>query len=346
MNRIAISLVTIFSTLLFSAAWSQTVEQGQAYLDALGKEATAKASFDFTDEKERKDWSNLPGGMHPRKGLSFGEMNDAQKAASHDFLQVGLSEKGYNKAKGVMLLDDILGAKGRSSIFSSDKYWMAMFGAPHAINPWGWQLDGHHLAVNFMSVNGKSSFTPLFFGAEPEVVLEGEHKGMRVFDLERKKAFALIKSLNADQRKKAILADTVPAAIFEGPGAGGALDTMAGIVATELTDPQRQLLWNLINEYLDNAPKDIATAQRAKIIADGEAKLHFAWMGPIDDNQNVYFRIHGPSVLIEYDNVFVGRRPDRSQYSNHIHTILREPSNDFGDDLLRKHYEEHEHHRD
>ncbi|MFP6584842.1 MAG: DUF3500 domain-containing protein, partial [Candidatus Hydrogenedentota bacterium] len=217
---------------------------------------------------------------------------------------------------------------------------------PDAEKPWGWQLDGHHLAVNFMSVNGQSSMTPMFFGAEPEVVLEGEHEGMRVFSEKREKAFSLMKSLDPEQRGKVVLAETIPAAMFEGPGAGGTLDTMEGITASELTDPQRQLLWILINEYLDNAPEDIATAQRAKIIADGEETLHFAWMGSVDEKSNVYFRVHGPSVLIEYDNVFVGRRPDRSQYSNHIHTILREPSNDFGDDLLRKHYEEHEHHRD
>lgn len=187
--------------------------------------------------------------------------------------------------------------------------------------------------------------TPMFFGAEPEAVLRGEHKGMRVFGAEREKAFAFMNTLSKKQLKKVVLSETIPEAIFEGPTVGGTLKEMEGIQALKLTDEQRKLLWVLIDEYLNNAPEAVAKLQRAKIVADGNANLYFAWMGAIDEGANVYFRVHGPSILIEYDNVFVGRRPNRSQYSNHIHTILREPSNDFGDDLLRKHYAESDHHR-
>ncbi len=345
--------LTIFMAgcVVFSAvSWGQSPEAGQAYLDSLNEDLAKKVSFKFDDDAERKDWSNLPARMHVRHGVSFGEMTDAQKTAAHRLLQAGLSSQGYSKTVGAMHMDDILAEtydKNRpgagSATFGSDKYWMAIFGKPDATGAWGWQIDGHHLGVNYTSVDGKVSMTPMFFGAEPDVVLSGPFAGWRVFAAERAKALALVMALNAEQWAKAIVSDTVPDAILEGPKAGGTLKVMIGIPASDLDDAQRVLLWDLINEYLDNAPREVAEAQRAKIVADGNDTLHFAWMGPLDDSDNIYFRVHGPSVLIEYDNVSAGLK--KPGYTNHIHTILREPSNDYGEDLLRKHYAESEHHR-
>jgi len=348
MNRLqSLLLVLIF---VAGPASADPVAAAQGFVETMKGDAGEKARFDFENSEERKDWSNLPARMHKRNGLSFGEMTDAQKIAAYRLLEVSLSSQGYAKAVGVMRLDDVWAeamnerAAGRgSAMFGSDKYWMALFGVPSLSGAWGWQLDGHHLGVNFTSVKGEHNFAPMFFGAEPDVVLSGPYAGWRIFGTERNKGFTLVKSLSADQRKKAILSDTIPEGIFEGPGAGGALKEMEGITAAELNENQRVLLWALIDEYLNNAPAETAAVQRAKIVADGDASLHFAWMGPIDEADNVYFRVHGPSVVIEYDNVFAG--PRRGGYSNHIHTILREPSNDYGEDLLRKHYAESEHHR-
>jgi hypothetical protein len=349
-QRFSVTLLAIGFGLFGQNASAQSVEAGQDFLKSLGSEAADNATFDFDDEKERKDWSNLPARMHHRNGVGFGEMNDAQKIAAYRLLETGLSSQGYGKVAGVMRLDDVWAevvdqrSAGRgSAMFGSDKYWMAVFGNPDAAKPWGWQLDGHHLGVNFTSVNGTHILTPMFFGAEPDVVLEGPSAGWRIFAAERAKAFALINSFNNEQEAAAVLSDKIPDAIFEGPGAEGALDKMEGIRASQLDDDQRALLWSLIDEYLNNAPQATAAAQRTKIVADGDDQLFFAWMGPIDEKDNIYFRIHGPSVVIEYDNVFAGGR--RDGYSNHIHTILREPSNDYGDDLLRKHYAESDHHR-
>lgn len=349
-RRTVIALAAAASIL--PSAWAQPEKAGNKFLESLDGKSAEKATFEFDNENERKDWSNLPARMHKRNGISFGEMSDAQKIAAYRLLESGLSSQGYSKVTGAMRLDDIWAdvinerrAGQGSAMFGSDKYWMAVFGTPDPAKPWGWQIDGHHLAVNFTSVNGVPVLTPMFFGAEPDVVLTGPYAGWRIFAAERSKAFALIESLDDAQQSKAILADKVPGAIFEGPGAGGALDKMEGITASDLNDEQRTLLWSLIDEYLNNAPHEVAATQRTKIAADGNEQLHFAWMGPIDDKANIYFRVHGPSVLIEYDNVFAGRA-DRSAYSNHIHTILREPSNDFGEDLLRKHYAESEHHRE
>jgi Protein of unknown function (DUF3500) len=345
-----VSIMAMVGMLAGAGSWGQSPEAARGYLDSLDDDLAKTVTFKFDDDAERKDWSNLPARMHVRHGLSFGEMNDAQKTAAHRLLQAGLSSQGYAKTVGAMHMDDVLAEtynKNRpgagSATFGSDKYWMAIFGKPDAAGDWGWQIDGHHLGVNYTSVDGKVSMTPMFFGAEPDIVLSGSFAGWRVFASERAKALALVTALNADQREKAVVSDSVPDAIFEGPKAGGTLKEMIGIPASELDDAQRQLLWDLISEYLDNAPRDVAETQRAKIVADGDAALHFAWMGPLDDSANIYFRVHGPSVLIEYDNVSAG--PKKPGYTNHIHTILREPGNDYGEDLLRKHYAESEHHR-
>jgi len=349
LRTIALSLAASLSITV--NAWSQSEKAGHEFLESLDGETAKEVAFDFDNEKERKDWSNLPARMHKRNGLSFGEMTDVQKIAAYQLLEMGLSSQGYAKVVGVMQLDDVWAravdkrrAGQGSAMFGSDKYWMAVFGTPAPKEPWGWQLDGHHLAVNYMAVAGTANLTPMFFGAEPDVVLSGPYAGWRIFAKERSKAFAFVRSLSKGQINSAVLANEIPSGIFEGPGAGGALDKMEGIRASDLSEVQRALLWSLIDEYLNNAPHEVAAKQRTKIVADGEDQLYFAWMGPIDEKANIYFRVHGPSVVIEYDNVFAGRA-DRSAYSNHIHTILREPSNDFGDDLLRKHYEESDHHR-
>ncbi len=352
MNERRTAVLAIGIALIVFGAGAQSEHAGKQFLDTLDEASAAKATFEFDNESERKDWSNLPARMHQRNGLSFGEMTDAQKIAAYKLLEAGLSSQGYGKVAGVMRLDDVWAdavnerrAGQGSAMFGSDKYWMALFGVPDAKAPWGWQLDGHHLAINFTSVNGTPVLTPMFFGAEPDVVLNGKYAGWRIFAAERSKGLALVHALDDAQRATAILADEVPDAIFEGPAAGGALKKMEGIQASKLNNEQRALLWSLIDEYLNNAPADVAETQRAKIVADGEDQLYFAWMGPIDEEANIYFRVHGPSVVIEYDNVFAGPPVGRNGYSNHIHTILREPSNDFGDDLLRKHYAESDHHR-
>lgn len=358
MNFISHVCVLVLAAQFSSAAWGQDAASDRAegmtnaakeFLNALGADQRAQATFEFENEKERRDWSNLPSRMHPRGGISFGEMTDAQRAAAYRLLETGLSTQGYFKASGVMRLDEIWKElmnerrSGRGAIFGSDKYWVALFGEPGTDAVWGWQFDGHHLAINVTSAGGELSLAPMFFGAEPDIVPSGTYAGWRIFGAERHKGFALANALTPAQVRKAVLSEDIPPGIFEGPGDGGALSKMEGITAADLTQPQRALLWNLIDEYLDNAPHEVAEAHRERVRADGEDTLHFAWMGPIEEEANFYFRVHGPSILIEYDNTFVG--PRTSGYSNHLHTILREPSNDFGEDLLRRHYAESDHHK-
>jgi hypothetical protein len=197
----------------------------------------------------------------------------------------------------------------------------------------------HHLAVNFTVVDGKVGFTPLFVGAEPQVVKEGTFAGWRVLDHEIVRAFALVRSLDAGQRRMAVLADTVAEDQFTGKGRKDSLATMAGIPASRLGADQQRMLWGLVREFVGSAADEAADAQMRKIERDGLAKLHFAWWGPTDDpSRRFMYRIHGPSILIEYV-----REERNGAPTNHVHAIVRDPSNDYGEDWLAKHYREQPH---
>ena len=323
-------------------------DAAEAFTSSLDTDSAQKVLFEFGNETERKDWSNIPVAGHPRNGLSLEDLSDAQKILAHRLIDSALSTQGYAKVYGLIQLDDILGVlmeesrPGTGQYFGSEKFWLAIFGKPGGKDPWGWQLDGHHLAINTTVVGDRLSLTPMFLGVEPDVVPRGPYAGLQILGAERRKALALMRSLSTDQRSHAILSNSIPLDIFEGPGRAKSLTKFEGITAAQMSNDQRALLWALIDEYLENCAERVASTRKAKIRADGDASLYFAWMGPIAEEANVYYRVHGPSILIEYDNTSVG---EDGEYSNHVHTILREPSNDFGEDILHRHYEESEHHQ-
>jgi hypothetical protein len=189
---------------------------------------------------------------------------------------------------------------------------------------------------DFTILNGEVIGTPALWGAQPDEIQSGTEAGWRVFIAERAKGFALIQALNPQQRGKAILSEKLPQGIFTGPRRDKALQTIDGLPASAMTKEQQTLLWSLIDEYVNNQAPAAAQAHRRKIERDGFAKVHFAWMGPVDTKRSIYFRVHGPSLLIEYDNTGAGRE---ERDSNHIHSVYRDPSNDYGEDLLKKHYQ-------
>jgi hypothetical protein len=312
------------------------------WLDSLSPDLRKKAVFTL-DDAERKDWSNLPASAHARKGVSIGEMDDAGRKAANDLLRASLSSQGYHKAAAVIHREDILIQsaapdrldRARQS-FGTGRYYVNVFGEPAPGKPWGWQFDGHHLALNFTILNGEVIGTPALWGAQPDEIETGSEAGWRVFAAERAKGLALMHALTTQQRAKAVLSETLPkGGIFTGPQRDKALQTIEGLPASAMTKEQQALLWSLIGEYVDNQAAAAAQAHRRKIERDGFAKVHFAWMGPADDKRSFYFRVHGPSLLIEYDNTGAGRE---ERDSNHIHSVYRDPSNDYGEDLLKKHY--------
>jgi hypothetical protein len=317
-----------------------------SFLDSLDDDVRSRAVFALDDD-ERRQWSNLPATMFERKGVSFGEMSVEQRALAHQLIRSPLSSQGYLKAAGIMRIDEILKeyvARSRpeaSSMFGQDKYWIGIFGDPKAGGPWGWQLDGHHLALNFTVVDGEISVTPAFLGSDPAEIRTDLDAGWYVLAKEDVRGRRLFESLGKKERAKALLEGETPSDVIAGPGRADRLKTISGLAARDMTDAQRALLRQLVHEYLDNLEPDLAEAQAARVEAAGFDELHFSWAGTETDKP-YYYRIHGPTLLIEFDNNYP---PGRSQGAiNHIHTVWRDTERDYGDDLLRRHYEESPHH--
>ena len=316
-------------------------EAANNFLTSLRPELRSKYEFAF-DDAYRKDWSNLPHFIHPRKGIKMGDLNPQERAAAHQLIQTMMSSQGYYKAEVIMgIMDEFLGSASEAAHnqYGSEFYFLDVFGKPGGDEPWGVKLDGHHLALNVAVINHEVSMTPLHLGADPAVIPSGRHAGWAVLAGETAKGFALRNALKPEQAKQAVLSEDVPPDIFTLPGRDRELQTPTGISA--LQGYQRDLLETLIEEYLGNLRADVARNYRASIQASGFEKIHFAWMGPAEAGKAVYYRVHGPTLLIEYDNVVPPNRRVPPNDPNHIHTVLRSPGNDFGDDWLRRHRMEH-----
>lgn len=349
-----ILLATLF--IVTSAAAGDTaslantcVEAAQSFLDSLDKQQRTKAEWQFDGDKRRK-WTyypNVPQLDVRKEGLAIKAMSDTQRVAAHRLVECGLSSQGYQKAAGIMRLDDILGQtdlyrpmteKGNGPV-GSDNYWLAVFGDPAGDEPWGWQFEGHHLGLNFTVVDNEIIYAPAFMGADPAEVPDGPYAGWRLLGSEVDKALLLINSLNDKQRAQAILADEIPERVFTGPGRGDALKTYTGIKAGKLNTRQLALLESLIDEYVQNASEPIATEHRAAIMQHIPDETWFAWMGPTASDNGIYYRVHSPALLIEFVTARDRQLPGRPPNPNHVHMMFRYPGNDFGDDLLKRHYE-------
>jgi hypothetical protein len=328
-----------------AAAARELAAAAEELLQALGPESRKEIEFGF-DDAERKEWSNVPNAVHPRHGLAFGKMSDVERMAAHHLLRAITSSQGYLKATAIIGLENILHevqAPELREYFSPDFYFLSVFGRPGADNRWAVRVDGHHLALHLTVVDGRITSTPSFFGAEPATIQHGHLAGLRVLGAETMKGFALRNALTADQARLAVLAQDVPPDIFTGPGHDHALDKPAGVRASRLQGLQRQLLESLIDEYVENMHPEVARSYRRRIQEDSVDSLHFAWMGPSSLGKPVYYRVHGPGLLIEYDNSLAVGTEQKVNDPNHIHTILRVPGNDFGDDWLRKHHRQAHH---
>ncbi|MGI9240723.1 MAG: DUF3500 domain-containing protein [Verrucomicrobiales bacterium] len=331
----------------FSAPVAEIRQAASAFLQGLSPELRKQASF-VLDDKERRAWSNLPATSFKREGVSFKEMTPEQRSLGHQLLQSTLSSQGYLKTTGIMHLDEIL--KGLAAerrpentpMFGHDLYWIGIFGDPDTDEAWGWQLDGHHLALNITVVGDEVSVRPAFMGSDPARLPEGTYSGWQVQGAEDEKGKKLFASLDEAQRAKAIIDEVAPRDVITGPTRGDRLKAPTGLPASDLNAGQRRLLMSLLDEYVHNYEHHIAHIQMARILESGLEKIHFAWAGT-EENKPYYYRIHGPTVIIEFDNHYPPGR--KTGPINHIHTVFREPGNDYGDDLLRKHLLESPHHQ-
>ena len=300
------------------------------FTNSLDEAQKKKLSFEF-DDKLRKDWQFIP---MERKGLSLKEMKPHQRHLSMALVQSALSHRGFATTMKIMALEQVLhemenGAAKRDP----SKYNFFVFGTPAADKTWGWRIEGHHLSISFTIVEGKTVVTtPAFFGSNPGKVPAGvTMAGVRALGEEEDLGRSLVKQLTVEQKKVAILEGKAPRDVINGPGRAAKPLTPAGISAGAMTEAQQKILGELISTYVGKFRTELADADWKKIKDAGFDKIHFAWAGQIQPGKPHYYRVQGPTFILEYDNV--------QNKANHVHAVWRDFKNDFGEDLLKKHYE-------
>jgi hypothetical protein len=304
------------------------------FLGSLTPEQKAKAALPF-DSDDRLRWHFIPNEMFPRQGLMIKEMNETQRRLAHDLLRSGLSARGYNKVTAIIELEDILKAieTGGKMARNKEEYLFSVFGSPGAKGNWGWRVEGHHISLRFTigdgAVNRELSSSPMFLGANPAEVRDGGKKGLRVLGEEEDAARALVLALSADQQKTAIISATAPNDIVTMNANDIKPLPDQGVTFASLQPNQQALLTRLIEVYTSNMETDVAAARMAKIKKAGLDKIRFAWAGEIEKGKKHYYMIQGPTFLVEYDNT--------QNNGNHIHSVWRDFTGDFGRDLLREH---------
>jgi hypothetical protein len=329
-------LAAVFSWMALAPARAHTAAEEMAdaanhFLAALTPEQKTKATFELKDE-ERQNWHFIP---KERKGLTFKEMTPAQRHLGQALLSSGLSQRGYVKAITIMSLEQILNEleAGKGPRRDPEVYYVSIFGKPGPADTWGWRVEGHHLSVNFTLVNGQQiSATPSFLGSNPGEVKDGPRKGLRVLAAEEDLGRQLAKSFDAAQRKSAISTNAAPREIITGNERKVKPLERTGLPVARMTKPQRDLLLKLVREYVFRHRPEVAEADLDKIQKAGTDKIYFAWAGGLERGEAHYYRIQGPTFLMEYDNT--------QNNANHIHAVWRDFENDFGEDLLRKHYDQ------
>ena len=306
-----------------------------AFLSTLAPQQRAKATFEL-DSSERQNWHYVP---RARQGLSRGEMTAAQLKSAEALIASGLSSRGSQQTRAIIDLELVLReVEGRRGVIRFDRnpdlYYFRVFGSPGGAEPWGWSVEGHHVSLNFTVVNGeKISLTPSFFGANPSEVKSGPHKGLRILKDEEELARGLLLSLEPDQRRSAVIYPTAPADLITRASRRVEIEKPAGLAAKLMSGDQRASLVSLIKVYVERKTPDVVAKALRKIEADGVNNIHFAWAGSEFRGQGHYYRIHGPSLFVEYDNT--------QDNADHIHSVWRDINGDFAADLLQEHYKLH-----
>jgi hypothetical protein len=303
---------------------TNAVAKASAFLETLDAKQRDKVLLPY-DSPSKSSWSNLPVTMVARNGLALGELTKPQRAAALDAVAAVLSKEGYQKVIDIMNADDQL-VKGKENKmrFGTEHFYLALFGKPSPREPWMLQFGGHHLGINVTVVGKDAVLTPTHTGTQPDAFTRGG-KTVRPLGPENDLAFKFVNMLDAQQRKQAVLG-AKPRNLVLGPGQDGKTIPPEGLKGSALAEAQRATLLELIGAWVNILPKDAAAKRMAAIKAKID-DTHFAWYGPTTGGSAVYFRIQGPALLIEY-------APQGS--TNHIHTIIRDPSNDYGAELTKR----------
>lgn len=294
-----------------------------AFLDSLDHVRRKVALYPF-DSGERFDWHYVP---RRRPGLHLRDMEAGQRQAAMALLRTGLSDSGFAAAQGIMALEDVLKSRESGEDYDPGNFAFVLFGNPETGAPWSWRVDGHHLSITFTIVDDETVVAlPHFMGANP-AAFDRVHT---VLGAEEELGRALIHSIDGSRRASALIAAEAPAEILTGPGREPALHRPAGLTWTAMAEGERDRLLDLVAVYAQRLRPELAEFELERMRAAGMDGLHFAWAGGLEAGQPHYYRIHGPTLIIEYDNT--------QNRANHIHTVWHDPALDFGRDLLGEHY--------
>jgi hypothetical protein len=341
MKRALLALALLAAAVVFTLADQLVPESAMssaanALIASLDDAQRAKIRFPFESE-ERLNWHFIP---RERKGLPLKEMTEPQRQAAFALLRTGLSAKGFTKAESIRSLEHVLRAMEGAAMRDAELYFFTIFGDPGR-GSWAWRYEGHHLSQNWTIVNAKPvATTPAFMGANPAEVRAdtgGIAKGTVALAAEGALGWSLLNSLSAEQRQAAVVDATAPRDILTGNTRKTTMLDQVGIVASSLSGPQQGMLMSLIEEHAASQSAALAALRLAKVRADGLARIRFAWLGATEPGRGHYYRIQGPSFLIEYDNV--------QNNANHQHIVWRDFNGDFGVDLIAAHYAGDPHHQ-
>lgn len=310
-----------------------------AFLAVLDPRQRVEGTFPLESENWRR-WSNIAPNVM-RHGLLLENLSDRQRDSALDLLRATLSPEGYATARGVMRLNHTIAEiTGDDEQYGEWLYWLSLFGSPEEKEPWGWQIDGHHLVANCLVIGNQLVTTPLFWGSEPVIATTGAHAGTMLFRTEEALGLAVVNSLTPGQRLVAVLGDELPKEVFTRAYRDNFELRFDGIAFGDLADNQQALLLQLIGVYVGRARPDQAAVKMAEVRRHLD-RTYFAWIGGVGEDAVFYYRVHSPVILIEFDHLagiaFTNTYPTR----RHIHTVVRTPNgNDYGKDLLRLHREQ------
>ena len=314
----------------------------ESFLATLSTADLSRSHFAINDP-EWRDWSNVDVGIFPRRGISLEDMNDSQKDAAWNLLAVALSAEGLEQTQNIMKTEQTLfELNGEPIRYGTEKYYFTMMGIPTADGPWVFQLDGHHLVVNYFVLGDQVIMTPAFWGGEPVVAEGGMFAGNTIMQEEQDTGLALMQSLNRSQQAMATID---PDKVRNNQVAAANQDNLTldfeGIKGSELDSSQKLNLLNVIRSFV-GALRDPHAVVTMDEIGQHIDDTYFAWVGGAEDDAIFYYRVHSPVILIEFDHQgpvgTLQKNPPGIPSRDHIHTIVRTPNgNDYGKDLLAQH---------
>ncbi len=333
MKKVWAGIIPLFTVMIACSA-QDAVNAANRFIQTLSKEQQSITTFPFLSE-ERFNFHFVP---KERKGITINDLNDAQKKAAVDLLRTCFSEKTFQQTQDIRRLDAILKVVEKRNdddhYRDTGNYHISIFGIPANNTIWGWRFEGHHISFTFSFDQQKMvSGTPGFLGSNPSIVLEGKEKGKQVLKDETDMAFTLLHSLNTQQMAQVLLSKEAPRDIISFNKRTATSENIAGIPYASLTNQQKQFFLQLVSVYVHRFTKLFAEDMLKQLQKAGLDNLRFSWAGKTNAGPGNphYYSIKGPTILIEYDNT--------QNNANHVHSVIRDLTHDFGGDALLEHYQ-------